>query len=135
MVTRKKHHYVGSTCPVCVSVPQPEKIPFFNIPHSPGSNRRDSLCKSVSADETGRCLDLASNCDDFSVSPLSSSVTVCSTTSSSIDYEMCFSNITNKMNGMKIHFFYSTRNVCPTIGTRVTSTLYIDSFEIMAQSK
>ena len=134
VVTQKVSIFVGSTCDTCINVPQPERAPFFNIPRSLASNKRDILCKTVRVpEETDRCLDLANTCDDFSNTSFSSSLTVCSTTPSSIDYQMCFSNITREMNNTKIHFLYSSTLGCPSTGRKVTSRLYIDSYEIIAQ--
>ena len=128
--------FVGRTCPACVTIPQPDTAPFFNVPQGTGSNRHDSLCKAVRApSETDRCLDLASSCDRFSDSPLSSSLTVCSSTVSTTDYQLCLRNVTRDMNGTKIHFYYTAKQPCSITSDRVTSSLYIASYEIIAQGK
>lgn len=123
---------IGSTCPVCVDVPQPNRAPSFNIP-STASDKRDILCTVVRTTEEGKCLNLNATCDGFNETSFASSLTICSSTSSSTDYRMCFSSITEKMNNTKIHFFYSSSPFCPITSRRVTSRLYIDSYEIIAQ--
>ena len=129
---------MGRTCtfPTCVSVPQPDKAPFFNIPRSASITTNDTLCKAVRAmGETERCLDITTSCNDLADSPFSSSLSVCSSTPSSDDYQMCFRNITRGMNGTRIHFFYSISPPCDITGARVTYWQYIDSYEITIQGK
>ena len=125
---------IGSTCPVCVDVPQPNSAPSFNVPRS-ASNKQDILCTVVRAPGEGRCLDLNSTCDGFSQTSFASSLTVCSSNTSTTDYHMCFSSIMghNILNNTKIHFFYSSSPFCSITTRRVTSRLYIDSYEIIAQ--
>ena len=124
---------IGSTCPVCIDVPQPDRTPSFNIPRSV-SNKQDILCTVVRApEERERCLNLTTTCDGFSQTSFVSSLTVCSTTPTTTDYRMCFSSVTKHMNNTKFHFFYSSSPRCPIIDRRVTSRLYIDSYEVIAQ--
>ena len=130
MVTKKIPRLVlGSTCQECINVPQPEKAPFFNLPLPPGN---DLLCTAVHVpNDMNRCLNLHSSCGGFADTIFSTSITICSTSSSSNDYQMCFSNITAEMNGTRIHFFYSTSTTCPS--GNVISRVYLDSYEIVVQ--
>lgn len=134
-MTKRITQRIGNTCSVCVDVPQPEMAPFFSIRRS-ASNKRDSQCKAVRVPgEEDRCLDLVNNCDGFSETLFVSSLTICSSSSSTTNYQMCFSNVTEEMNNTRIHFFYSLSPPCQisTTGRRVASRLYIDSYEIIAQ--
>ena len=123
---------IGSACPVCVDVPQPTRAPSFNIPRS-ASNKQDILCTILRGPGEGRCLDLNSTCDGFSNTSFVSSLTICSSNTSTTDYRMCFLSIAGHMNNTKIHFFYSSSPFCSITSRRVTSRLYIDSYEIIAQ--
>ena len=123
---------IGSTCPVCVDVPRPNRAPFFNIPRSE-SNKQDILCTAVLRVGEGSCLNLNSSCHGFSNTSFASSLTICSSNSSALNYRMCFSGITEHINNTKIHFFYSSSPDCPITDRRVTSRLYIGSYEIIAK--
>ena len=133
VTTKSIEQMIGSTCQVCINVPLPDRTPSFNIPRSV-SNKQDILCTVVRApEERGRCLNLTTTCDGFNQTIFASSLTVCSTTPSTTDYRMCFSSITKDMNNTKIHFFYSSSPRCTITDRRVTSRLYIDSYELFAQ--
>ena len=61
-----------------------------------------------------RCVDLLS-CHRFKDSAFANAITLCRTTTVNHDssLEMCFHNISNEMNGTRLHFFYSDLNCHP----------------------
>ena len=67
-----------------------------------------------------RCVDLLS-CNRFSESAYANSITICRTTNNGSSLEMCFHNVTDVMNGVRLHFFYSDLHCRPN-GIQLKST-------------
>ena len=133
VVTKSIELMIGNTCPVCVDVPQPDMTPSFNIPRS-ASDKQDALCTVVRRPGIDRrCLNLGISCAGLNQTLFASSLTVCSSNSSTTDYRMCFSSIGGHMNNTKIHFSYSSSPFCSITNRRVTSRLFIGSYEIIAK--
>ena len=81
-------------------------------------------------------MDLLS-CNRFRGSAYTSSITICRTKNDSSVLEMCFYNVTDIMNGTRLHFFYSDLH-CRPDGTRPQSTrTYVKSVQLLmiSQSK
>ena len=75
-----------------------------------------------------RCVDLLS-CNRFRESAYANSITICRTRNNDLTLEMCFHNITDIMNGTRLHFFYSDLHCRPN-GIKLESTrLYIKSIQ------
>ena len=59
-----------------------------------------------------RCVDLLSY-NRFSESAYANSITICHTANNGSSLDMCFHNVTNAMNGTRLHFFYSDLHCHP----------------------
>ena len=105
--------HIISALPQCISVPSDsesvngQKTLVLALPfeRTDSATEQDLLCP-VQPLTDERCVDLFS-CNRFKESPYANSITICRTTNSTSSLEMCFHNITETMNGIKVHFFYS----------------------------
>ena len=97
-----------SATPLCMDVPPPTgtQTLMMAIPFTPmDSSTPDILCP-IHLHSSERCVDLFS-CHRFSESANANSITICRTADNASSLEMCFHNLTEAINGTKIHFFYS----------------------------
>ena len=77
-----------------------------------------------------RCVDLLSY-NRFRESAYANSITICRTMNSDSSLEMCFHNVTDVMNGTRLHFFYSDLH-CHPDGTRPQSSrTYIKAMQLL----
>ena len=127
--------------PTCIDIPPAHSgrqtlvlaLPFLPAITEP-SLEEDLLCP-VHPLPGERCVDLLS-CNRFRGSAYTSSITICRTKNDSSVLEMCFYNVTDIMNGTRLHFFYSDLH-CRPDGTRPQSTrTYVKSVQlVISQSK
>ena len=76
-----------------------------------------------------RCVDLLS-CNRFRESAYAGSVTICRRENNDSSLEMCFHNVTDVMNGTRLHFFYSDLHCHPN-GIQPESTRsYMKSIQL-----
>ena len=97
-----------SATPSCIDVPPltGTQTLVLAIPFTPmDSSTPDILCP-IFLHSGERCVDLLS-CNRFSESVYANSITICRTADNVSSLEMCFHNVTEAINGTKIHFFYS----------------------------
>ena len=122
-----------SRTPTCVGVPALNKdqtliiaLPF--LPVITGLEE-DLLCP-VHPLLGERCVDLLS-CKRFRESAYANCITICRTMNGDSSLEMCFHNITDEMNGTRLHFFYSDLHCRPN-GIQPQSTrTYIKSIKLL----
>ena len=99
---------VSSATPSCINVPPltGTQTLVLAIPFTPmDSSFPDILCL-IHLHSGERCVDLFS-CHRFSESAYANSITICRRADNVSSLEMCFHNVTEAINGTKIHFFYS----------------------------
>ena len=77
-----------------------------------------------------RCVDLLS-CNRFRESAYANSITICRTTNNSSVLEMSFHNITDIMNGTRLHFFYSDLHCHPEDIQLESSRTYVKSMQLL----
>ena len=127
--------------PTCIDIPSVHSgrqtlvlaLPFLPVT-SELQLEEDLLCP-VHPLPGERCVDLLSY-NRFRESAYASSITICRTKNNSSVLEMCFHNVTDIMNGTRLHFFYSDLH-CRPDGTRPQSTrTYVKSVQlVISQSK
>jgi hypothetical protein len=77
-----------------------------------------------------RCVDLLS-CHCFRASAYANSITICRSNNNGSMLEMCFHNVTDTMNGTRLHFFYSDLH-CHSEDTQPESSrTYIKSMQLL----
>ena len=81
-----------------------------------------------------RCVDLLS-CNRLRESAYASSIAICRTKNDSSVLEMCFHNITNIMNGTRLHFFYSDLHCHPEDIQLESSRTYVKSMQLLILSQ
>ena len=125
----------GSTC---IKIPplRGRKTLVLAIPFLSLSNvtEQDLLCP-VHPYSSESCVDLLS-CSRFNKTVYANSITVCKTVDfeSSLELEMCFHNVTEVMNGTKLHLFYSDLQ-CSSGGVRQSSRIYTSSMQLITSCK
>ena len=78
-----------------------------------------------------RCIDLLS-CNRYRESAYANSITICTGTNSNGSVsEMCLHNITDIMNGTRMHFFYSDLHCCPDGNRCESSRTYVKSVQLL----
>ena len=122
-----------SPTPTCIEVPALNggqtlilALPFLSI--TTGSEE-DLLCP-VHPLPGERCVDLFS-CNRFRESAYANSITICRTRKSDFSLEMCFHNVSDIMNGTRIHFFYSNLHCHPNGIQPESSRTYIKSMQLV----
>ena len=125
-----------STTSSCIDVPPLTgtqtlvlAIPF-TLPMD--SSTPDILCP-IYLHSSERCVDLLS-CHCFSESAYANSITICRTADNVSSLEMCFHNVTEALNGSKIHFFYSDLLCSSELTITIdyeSSRTYIRSMQIL----
>ena len=84
-----------------------------------------------------RCVDLLS-CNRFRESAYANSIAICRTKNDSSVLEMCFHNVTDTINGTRLHFFYSDLHCHPEDIQLESSRTYVKSMQLLisrAQSR
>ena len=129
-----------SPTPTCIDVPPLNRgqtlilaLPF--LPAITGLEE-DLLCP-VHPLPGERCVDLLS-CHRFRRSAYASSITICRTKNNSSVLEMCFHNVTDAMNGTRLHFFYSNLHCHPEDIQFESFRTYMKSIQLLisrAQSR
>ena len=104
-------------------------IPFLSLSNV---TEQDLLCP-VHPHSSESCVDLLS-CSRFNKTVYANSITICKTVDfeSSLELEMCFHNVTDVMNGTKLHFFYSDLQ-CSSGGGVVSTRTYASSIQLETQ--
>ena len=94
-------------------------------------SRQDILCP-VHPHFNERCMDLLS-CNNFNETVFTSSLSICKTVDfdTSLELEMCFHNVTEAMNGTKLHFFYSDLQCGRSDGRLRSSRTYARSLQLI----
>ncbi len=125
--------------PTCIDIPPVHSgrqtlvlaLPFLPVT----SELEEDLLCPVHPLPGERCVDLLS-CNRFRGSAYANSITICRTKNNNSVLEMCFHNVTDIMNGTRIHFFYSDLH-CHPEGARPRSTrTYVKSVQLLiSQSK
>ena len=85
-------------------------------------SRQDILCP-VHPHLNERCVDLLS-CNNFNETVFTNSLSICKTVDfdTSLELEMCFHNVTEAMNGTKLHLFHSKLQCVSSVGGGHPST-------------
>ena len=78
-----------------------------------------------------RCVDLL-RCNRLRETVFANSITICRVAYNDSSLEMCFHNVTELMNGTKVHFFYSDLHCMPG-GMRVSSRTYARSLQLIGK--
>ena len=124
----------NKTTPTCIKTPPLSgmqtlvlAIPFLSFSNA---TEQDLLCP-VHPHSSEKCVDLLS-CSRFNKTVYVNSITICKTVDfeSSLELEMCFHNVTEVMNGTKLHFFYSDLQ-CSSGGRRQSSRIYASSIQLI----
>ena len=108
------------------------------LPFLPATSEleEDLLCPVHPLPEE-RCVDLLS-CNRFRESAYASSIIICRTKNDSSVLEMCFHNVTDTINGTRLHFFYSDLHCHPEDIQFESSRTYVKSMQLLialAQSR
>ena len=138
VITEIKHLCPGNSMCLptssCIEVPPIDvgQTLVLVLPFLPavGGLEEDILCP-VHPLHSETCIDLLS-CNRFRESAYANSITVCRTMDNSSSFEMCFQNITKKLNETKAHFFYSTLQCAPSLKS---SRVYIKSLKVIVDSE
>ena len=98
-------------------------------------SRQDILCP-VHPHFNERCVDLLS-CNNFNETVFTNSLSICKTVDfdTSLELEMCFHNVTEAMNGTKLHFFYSDLQCGRSDGGLRSSRTYARSLQLTIPGK
>ena len=122
-----------SPTPTCIEVPALNggqililALPF--LPTATGSEE-DLLCP-VHPRPGERCANLLS-CSRFRESSYANSVTICRRANNGSSLEMCFHNVSDVMNGTRLHFFYSDLHCRPNGIQPESSRTYIKSMQLV----
>ena len=124
--------------PTCIDIPPVHSgrqtlvlaLPFLPVT----SELEEDLLCPVHPLPGERCVDLLS-CNRFRESAYANFITICRTKNNSSVLEMCFHNVTDIMNGTRLHFFYSDLH-CHPDGTRPQLTrTYVKSVQLVIVSK
>ena len=124
-----------SAIPSCIDVPPltGKQTLVMAIPFTPMENSTPDILCPIYLHSGERCVDLLS-CYRFSESAYANSITICRTADNASSLEMCFHNVTEALNGTKIHFFYSdllcSSDLTITIDYESSRT-YIRSMQIL----
>ena len=114
-----------SPTPTCIEAPALNRgqTLILALPFLPVANNleEDLLCPAHPLPGE-RCVDLLS-CNRFRESAYADSITICRKMNNSSSLEMCFHNVTDVMNGTRLHFFYSDLH-CHPDGTQPASTRF-----------
>ena len=94
-------------------------------------SRQDILCP-VHPHLNERCVDLLS-CNNFNETVFTNSISICKTVDfdTSLELEMCFHNVTEAMNGTKLHLFYSKLQFACSVGRLWSSRTYVKSIRLI----
>ena len=127
---------ISESCstPTCIEVPSLNRgqtlilaLPFLSV--TTDSEEEDLLCP-VHPLPGERCVNLLS-CNRFKESVYVNSISICRRASNGSSLEMCFYNITDIMNGTRLHFFYSDLQ-CPSDGFRLQSSrTYMKAMQLL----
>ena len=126
-------HFESCTpTPICIDVPplNGRQTLILALPFLPVTSglEEDILCP-VHPLPGERCVNLLS-CNHFRESAFANSITVCRKITNDSSLEMYFHNITDIMNGTRLHLFYSDLH-CRPDGSRPESTrIYAKSIEL-----
>ena len=77
-------------------------------------------------------MDLLS-CNNFNETVFTNSLSICKTVDfdTSLELEMCFHNVTEVMNGAKLHFFYSELQCAGSVSGLRSSRTYAKSIRLI----
>ena len=123
-----------SPTPTCVDVPPLNRgqtliVALLFLPVATGLEEEDLLCP-VHPLSGERCVDLLSY-NHFSKSAYANSITICRRTNDGVGLEMCFHNVTDVMNGSRLHFFYSELHCHPDGIQPESSWTYFKSIQLL----
>ena len=124
--------------PTCIKIPPMNggQTLTLVIPFRPVGNDfvQDLLCPiHPHLSTSDRCIDLLS-CNRFSETVYVKSITICKTVNSDSSWEMCFQNVTEEMNGTKLHFFYADLQCSPN-GIPESSRTYTKSVQLITEGE
>ena len=130
-----------SPTPTCIEVPlltmgQTLVLALPFLPVTSCELEEDLLCP-VHPLPGERCVDLFS-CNRFRGSGYANSITICRTKNNNSVLEMCFHNVTDIMNGTRLHFFYSDLHCHPEDIQFESSRTYVKLMQLLisrAQSR
>ena len=141
VVTEDVHVSLAKQIETCTPAPTCIKVPPLNgrqililaIPFLPAVNdlSQDLLCP-LYPHLSDRCVDLLS-CNRFSETVYAKSITICKMNNDS-SMEMCFHNITEVLNGTKLHFFYSDLHCRPNDLPK-SSRIYAKSIQLITEGE
>ena len=113
-----------------LDVPEPEKGTYMAVPISLTSDQSDIECQVVpTISKVGQCISLENRCGGrFTESIYTKFIQICNISS---HLKICFSNVTEEIHNMPIHFFYSLSPWCTSTESRQPLRLYIASYKIV----
>jgi hypothetical protein len=128
-----------SSTPTCIDVPLLNRgqTLILALPFLPINGLEEDLLCPVHPLPGERCVDLLS-CNRFRESAYANSITICRSKNNGSVLEMCFHNVTDIMNGTRLHFFYSDLHCRPedTRDQRQSTRTYVKSVQLLiSQSK
>jgi hypothetical protein len=107
-------------------------LPF--LPTNSSNGLEEDLLCPVHPLPDERCVDLLS-CNRFRGSAYANSITICRIRNNGSVLEMCFHNVTDIMNGTRLHFFYSDLHCHPDGAWYQSSRTYVKSIQLLISQK
>lgn len=128
METKQLNLLAGNNNCTCVNIECKESLHVAIS--KPDMRPPDVLCPIYILSSTRSCYS-ADGCNRFSGTPF---FRICESqnlaTSSDCNYNMCFGNITEKLNGTRLDFYELNKTMCES-GTPYPARIYVLSFELI----
>ena len=100
------------------------------LPFLPSDDLEEDLLCPVHPLPGQRCVNLLS-CNRFRESAFANTITICKTAmNSGTSLEMCFDNVSDIMNGTRLHFFYSDLSCSPNSNQHESTRLYTKPIQL-----
>ena len=126
--TEQLNLLVGNNNCTCVDIERHRSL--YVAISKPNTNPPDVLCPIYILQDIGSCYN-PSGCNRFSGTPF---FHICESQNQPASYNMCFGNITEKLNGTRLDFYILNKTMCDS-GAPYPARIYMLSFEISGNNQ